>query len=93
MLTQISGKQASKESGIKKLCEIYGVSTEDTICFGDDSNDMGLFQLCGRSVAMGNAIEELKSIATEVTASNDEDGVAQVLEMMLRNNERTYAEG
>ncbi|MEO3944055.1 HAD family hydrolase [Gorillibacterium sp. CAU 1737] len=93
MLTQISSMQASKENGIKKLCELYGISTEDTICFGDDSNDIGMFQLCGRSVAMGNAIEELKSIATEVTASNDEDGVAFVLEMMLQNNERTQAEG
>jgi len=79
-LTQISNNQATKESGVMKLLGLYHISPEETICFGDDFNDLGLFQLCGRSVAMGNAIDELKRIATEVTASHEDDGVALVLE-------------
>jgi Cof subfamily protein (haloacid dehalogenase superfamily) len=87
-LTQISNKRATKESGVMKLLGLYHISPEETICFGDDFNDLGLFQLCGRSVAMGNAIDEVKRIATEVTASHDNDGVALVLEKMLSQSKQ-----
>ncbi len=43
-----------------------------------------MFQLCGYPVAMGNAIEELKYIAKEVTDTNDNDGVAITLEALFK---------
>jgi hydroxymethylpyrimidine pyrophosphatase-like HAD family hydrolase len=52
--------------------------------FGDDFNDLGLFKLCGLPIAMENSIEELKSFAKEITTSNDEDGVANILEKLLK---------
>lgn len=82
-LTQIMRLGISKESAIAKLAERLGFSLEKTMVFGDDFNDLGLFKLCGFPIAMDNSIDELKSIAKEVTTSNDEDGVANILEKLF----------
>ncbi|MBW7474717.1 HAD family hydrolase [Paenibacillus oenotherae] len=79
-VVQIMPKQASKEGAVSELCRRRGIDMKSVIVFGDDHNDIGLFQTCGYSVAMGNAIKELKELADETTAANDEDGVARVLE-------------
>ncbi|MEW9701385.1 Cof-type HAD-IIB family hydrolase [Paenibacillus sp. SI8] len=79
-LVQISSLKASKERAVSELCQALRISLDEVIVFGDDYNDLGLFKICGWSVAMGNAIDELKWLASEVTDSNDEDGVAKVLE-------------
>ena len=75
-LTQIMSKSASKELGVAKILAGFGIPKEEVIVFGDDHNDVGLFKTCGWSVAMGNAIKELKDIANNITESNDNDGVA-----------------
>ncbi|MFC5652333.1 Cof-type HAD-IIB family hydrolase [Paenibacillus solisilvae] len=82
-LIQISSLKASKEAAVSNLCGLLDISMDDVIAFGDDINDYGLFQQCGWPVAMENAIDELKAIAREVTASNDKDGVALILERYL----------
>lgn len=51
--------------------------------FGDDFNDLGLFQMCGFPVAMENAIMELKHCAAHITASNDDNGVAVAIEKFV----------
>lgn len=79
-LIQIMSKQASKENAISTLCQMGGISLEKVVAFGDDFNDLGLFRLCGHSVAMGNAVLQLKEMATLVTDTNDNDGVAKILE-------------
>lgn len=84
-LIQIMSKLASKETAVAHLCDRFGIPLRQVIAFGDDYNDAGLFRVCGQSVAMGNAVEELKRLATEITASNDQDGVAMVLERFLLN--------
>ncbi|RRO81582.1 HAD family hydrolase, partial [Corynebacterium bovis] len=50
------------------------------VAFGDMANDLEMIAWAGHGVAMGNAIPALKDAADEVTASNDDDGVARVLE-------------
>ncbi|QWU14837.1 Cof subfamily of IIB subfamily of haloacid dehalogenase superfamily/HAD-superfamily hydrolase, subfamily IIB [Paenibacillus sophorae] len=82
-LVQIMSKDASKEQAVRFLCEKFGISLEKVMAFGDDYNDIGLSEICGYSVAMGNAVAPLKAMAQEVTVSNDEDGVALVLEQYL----------
>lgn len=82
-LTQIMRLGISKESAIANLAERLDISLEKTMVFGDDFNDVGLFKLCGIPIAMDNSIEELKSIANYNTTSNDEDGVANILEKLL----------
>jgi Cof subfamily protein (haloacid dehalogenase superfamily) len=82
-LIQIMSLKSSKENAVKYLIESLGYKMSDVMCFGDDFNDLGLFQSCGISIAMGNAIKELKEIATEITETNDNDGVALILERIL----------
>jgi len=83
-LIQIMSKKASKELGVAKLLEGFCIPYEEVIVFGDDHNDIGLFKACGWSVAMDNAIKELKDIASNITESNDNDGVAIELDRILR---------
>jgi len=78
-LIQIMDKSASKENAIVHFAKHLKIHQKDITCFGDDFNDIGMFQFCGKSVAMGNAIPELKEIATHITTTNDEDGVAKFI--------------
>lgn len=82
-LVQITSEKASKENAVTLLCESLAIPLEKAIVFGDDFNDIGLFRICGWPVAMGNAISQLKEISKEITDTNDNDGVAKVLERLL----------
>lgn len=82
-LIQIMNKGVSKASGVLTLCDHLGIASSDIIVFGDDFNDVEMFELAGYSVAMENAEEKLKMLADEVTVSNNHDGVASVLERIL----------
>lgn len=82
-LIQIMHATVSKESAVERVLADRGISPEDTMVFGDDVNDLGLFGLCGFPVAMGNAIPELLSCAAYVTESNDQDGVARAIEKFV----------
>ena len=79
-LVEISASGVSKASGLAVLADEWGVPAKDVIAFGDMPNDLPMLAWAGRSVAMGNAHPEVLAVADEVTASNDDDGVAQVLE-------------
>ncbi|MBD2867798.1 Cof-type HAD-IIB family hydrolase [Paenibacillus arenilitoris] len=82
-LLQAMNRTVSKSAGLLRLCGYYGVPASDLIAFGDDYNDMDMLRMAGYAVAMGNAVPELKAAAHSVTASNDEDGVAEMLERLL----------
>lgn len=82
-LIQIMEHSVSKESAVEHVLMNLGVTPDVTMVFGDDMNDLGLFHLCGFPVAMGNAIQELKTVAKLVTTTNDEDGVALALERLV----------
>ncbi|WP_225832820.1 Cof-type HAD-IIB family hydrolase [Streptomyces sp. NK08204] len=73
----------SKATGLSLAARRLGLKAADTIAFGDMPNDIPMFAWASRGVAMANAHEELKAVADEVTASNDEDGIAVVLERLL----------
>lgn len=77
---QFTKKNVTKENAIIKITEVCGFGTESIIAFGDDFADIGMLELCGLGVAMGNAIEEIKEKADIVIGSNDEDGIAVFLE-------------
>ncbi|CAM3996669.1 HAD family hydrolase [Mesobacillus zeae] len=82
-LIQITNKEVSKETGILKLCSHYEADKSETIVFGDDYNDLEMFRMSGYSVAMLNAVQELKGMADEITDTNDNDGVAKVLKRFV----------
>jgi hydroxymethylpyrimidine pyrophosphatase-like HAD family hydrolase len=73
----------SKATGLSLAARRLGVKAADTIAFGDMPNDIPMFAWAAHSVAMSNAHDELKAVADEVTSSNEEDGIAVVLERLL----------
>lgn len=71
-----------KASGLALAAEILDVGASSTIAFGDMPNDIPMFAWSAHSVAMANAHPELVAVADEVTLSNEEDGIAVVLERL-----------
>lgn len=75
-LIDISGKLITKATGTNEILDHVGLEFFDIIAFGDGGNDLPLFKKAGRSVAMQNAPDWVKSQATEVTKyTNDEQGL------------------
>ena len=73
---KLSKKAATKEKAITELCRHLNITSSKIAAFGDDFNDIGMLKLCGKGVAMENAIAEVKDAADEVCVSNENDGVA-----------------
>ena len=85
---EITPKGIDKAASLEHLCKIIGSSRENMIACGDGFNDISMIKYAGVGVAMANAQEEVKAVADYITASNDEDGVAQVIyEMILKEND------
>lgn len=72
-------KSVTKESAILHMCAACGIAPEEIISFGDDYADIGMLKLCGRGIAMGNAVEAVKLAADQVIGDNDHDGIAHYL--------------
>ena len=70
----------TKASGLIELCKHLGVDIGETVAVGDGHNDVEILQTAGLGVAMGNASDDIKQFAGYVTADNDHDGVAEVIE-------------
>jgi Cof subfamily protein (haloacid dehalogenase superfamily) len=79
-LVQIMPYATSKERALRHLLEEWGLSMENVVAFGDDVNDVEMVAEAALGVAMDNAVDEVKAVADRITATNDEDGVALVLE-------------
>lgn len=72
---------ASKGGGVRTLLDALGqFSPVDVLAIGDAENDIGMLQLAGTSVAMGNAPSEVRAVAHHVSAANDADGAALAIE-------------
>ena len=80
---EISAPGINKGRGLEILGEKLGITTEQMIAFGDSNNDAAMLKAVGTAVVMGNADPAVKEIADIVAASNEEDGVAQVIEQMF----------
>ena len=76
---EITNSAATKAKAIQFMAQHLGISAEQVIAFGDNFNDLDMLQYAGLSVAMGNAPDAIKQVAKEVTATNNEDGIALVL--------------
>ena len=75
--------QANKGSGISLLANELGITKDEIICVGDAGNDKHMIEYAGLGVAMGNATEEIKELADYITLSNNEDGVAHVINKFI----------
>lgn len=73
----------NKAVGLKRAAEYYDIPQERVIAFGDEDNDLEMIEYAGHGVAMGNAINQLKNIANDITVTNEEDGVGVYLADLL----------
>lgn len=79
-------KTASKGNALKIVSESMGLSPEQVAAFGDNYNDLSMFEFAGLSVAMGNADEFIKSKAMFVTRTNNESGIAYAIKNHITEN-------
>lgn len=82
---EITNNNISKGSAVKYLAELYKIKKEEVMAIGDNENDIEMIQYAGLGVAMGNALEIVKKKANYVTTSNDDDGVAKVINKFILN--------
>ncbi len=82
-LLNITSPLATKTTALRRLLTPFGISFDGVLAFGDDFPDIEMLRECGISVAMANALPEVETVCKYQTSSNDEDGVAVVLEKML----------
>lgn len=82
---EVMVEHTTKANGLEKLAHHLTISMDEIMCFGDSYNDVEMFKHCGVAVAMGNANDEVKQLATYMTATNDEDGVAKAIEKYILN--------
>ena len=74
---------ANKGDGVATLARIAGVDLKQVVVFGDQYNDVPMFERAGIAIAMGQAPEPVKAKAAYVSTSNDEDGVAHAIDTIL----------
>ncbi|OLE28418.1 MAG: hypothetical protein AUG49_02490 [Catenulispora sp. 13_1_20CM_3_70_7] len=79
-LLELGPPAVTKASTLAAWCAARGIDAADVVAFGDMPNDVPMLRWAGRSWAVANADEQVKAAASGITASNDEDGVARVVE-------------
>ncbi len=94
-LIEVSAAGVSKATTLSLLCEERGIAADQVLAFGDMPNDLPMLSWAGWGVAVANAHPEVLEIADEVTDSNDDDGVARVVERYFpgdgtQPDERSY---
>jgi Cof subfamily protein (haloacid dehalogenase superfamily) len=82
-LLELGPPDVTKASSLAAWCVSRGIEAADVIAFGDMPNDIPMLSWAGRSWAVANAADDVKASANGVTASNDEDGVAMVIEELF----------
>ena len=82
-MVQVQAPNASKGAALQNLVGRWGNTLQNVVAFGDDVNDIEMIRDSALGVAMSNAVSEVHAVADRVTLSNNEDGVAIVLEEML----------
>lgn len=80
---EIGGRTTSKATALRYLMQRLGVKPEELMAVGDSPNDGEMIKLAGIGVAVGNATEEIKTLADYITGTNNEDGVAQAIEKFV----------
>jgi Cof subfamily protein (haloacid dehalogenase superfamily) len=76
-----------KGTFVQAMAKRQGIPTDAVATIGDMHNDLPMFKVSGVSIAMGNATDDVKKQATHVTTSNEDEGFAGAIEIILKNNE------
>lgn len=80
---EIVNPGVSKAEGLRRLAEKLGVTIAETMAIGDSYNDLPMLKAAGHSVAMGNAVPEVKAVCDYVTASCEEFGFAKAIDTLV----------
>ena len=89
----IHDRKATKDQAIRILLEEYHLQDWELVVFGDHLNDIKMFHIAHRRIAVDNALGEFKKLATAIIASNQHDGVVKFLERdWEKNNNKTQGE-
>jgi len=84
-------KSVNKGAGIAALAEKLNIKQEEVICIGDAGNDIHMIKYAGLGVAMGNAFPEVKKIANFITKTNEQDGVAYIIDKFILQPQEEFA--
>jgi len=82
-MLEITHPQATKGNAMDWICANYGITPQEMIAVGDSINDTTMIQYAGLGAVMENGRDEVKAIADIIVPSNDDDGVAWVIEKYL----------
>ena len=80
---EISKAGVTKSTGLIALTEHLGTTMEKTMAIGDSENDYSMINAAGLGIAMGNASDDIKSIADYITTTNEEDGVGEAIKKFI----------
>ena len=83
-MAEIAAAGVNKAAGLEVICQRYGIEAADTIAFGDGLNDIDMLRWAGQAVAMSNAPAEVRAVADVVAPNHHDDGVAAVIEQLLK---------
>lgn len=75
-----------KGTFVQAMAKRLDISTDAVATIGDMQNDLAMFKKSGVSIAMGNATDDVKKLATHVTGSNEDEGFAGAIEFILNSN-------
>jgi hypothetical protein len=79
-----------KGTFVQTIANRQRISTDAVATIGDMQNDLAMFKNSGLSIAMGNATDDVKKLATHVTASNENEGFAGAIDIVLRSNQQRH---
>ncbi len=82
-LIEVFAPQVNKWLGIQSLCRRWSIDPRRTVAVGDDINDVDMLRHAGLGVAVANARPSVHAVADRTTASNDECGVARLIDELL----------
>ncbi len=80
---EITHPDVNKAKGLAIIAEKLGIDRKDILAIGDGVNDIEMIAWAGHGVAMGNASDSVKDAADEITADNNNDGAAVVIERLI----------
>lgn len=80
---EIMDFEVSKGYALSSISKILDIPKEEIIAIGDNENDISMIEYAGLGVAMGNAVAKTKEASDIITSSNDEDGVAKIIEKYI----------
>ena len=87
---EILPRNIDKAQSLAQLLKLLGMKREEMIACGDGYNDLSMIEFAGLGVAMENAVRRVRSAADYVTFSNNDDGVAHVVEKFLLYTDRHF---